>query len=541
MDSRPRPILTLCLLLAAATLISYWPVRSLPFIAYDDGFYILDNPQVTAGLSWPGVRWAFTTLHEANWHPLTWLSHQLDVSLFGLWAGGHHLTNLLLHLINTLLLFFLLHRTTGAQWRSAVVAGLFALHPLHVESVAWVAERKDLLCACFTLLSLLAYHRYTLGRRWGLPLVILTFALALLAKPMAVTLPCLMLLLDAWPLQRTATISWWRLVGEKLPLFLLAAGSSVITVIAQRAGGAMISTKHADLPLRLSNAAVSVITYLRRTVWPSDLAVLYPFPLQIPGWQVAGSALLLAGGLLLAARCYRRHPYVLVGLLWFLGMLVPVSGLVQVGQQGMADRYTYLPLIGLFIAAVWLGADLTRNRRRPLLAASALILLTGCIFATRSQLAHWASSETLFRRALAVTERNYVMHMNLGNELKKSGRLDAALAEYLTATAIQPYNPDTHYYLADGLHAAGRLDEAVTQYQIALRLRPNFLEAHNNLGATYYRQGKLAEAIVHYTEALRLQPDDPIARTNLETTKAELAQKQTPDSKLMLQRREGSP
>lgn len=523
--------------LALLTISLYWVVGTYPFVAYDDGFYILDNPKVTAGLSRAGVHWAFTTFHEANWHPLTWLSHQLDITLFGLWAGGHHLTNLAIHLANTVLLCHLLFRLTGNPWRSGLVAALFAIHPLHVESVVWVAERKDLLCSLFVLLTLHAYYRYSKGTRGAYLLALTGFVAALLAKPMAVTVPFLLLLLDYWPLDRSKTLSWQRLGVEKIPFLVLAIASSVVTVIAQRSGGALVSIQNADIPLRLANAVVSVARYLRRTIWPHDLAALYPFPLTIPTWQVAASAALLVTLLLTAIVCRQRRPYLLFGMLWFMGMLVPVSGLIQVGQQGMADRYTYLPLIGVFIGLVWLVADLAAawQSHTSILVATSLMVLIACWLSTSTQLSYWRNSEALFRRALAVTDRNYVMHLNLGNEYKNTGRLNEAINEYLIAVGIMPLNPDTHCYLADGLHAAGKLDEAVVQYQVALRIKPNFAEAHNNLGATFYKQGKLAEAIIHYTEALRLDPNDPLARTNLQTTQAELAasqQKQAEQKKL---------
>jgi tetratricopeptide (TPR) repeat protein len=523
--------------LTLLTISLYWVVGTYPFVAYDDGFYILDNPKVTAGLSWAGLRWAVSTFHEANWHPLTWLSHQLDSSLFGLWAGGHHLTNLAIHIANTLLLCHLLFRLTDKPWRSAFVAALFAIHPLHVESVAWVAERKDLLCSLFVLLTLHAYYQYTKGTSGAYILALTAFVAALLAKPMAVTVPFLLLLLDFWPLSRINTSQWRHLCVEKIPFLIMAIASSVVTVIAQRSGGAIVSIQNADIPLRLANAVVSVARYLRRTIWPNDLAALYPFPLTIPPWQIATSAAIIVTLLLVAVAWRQRRPYLLFGLLWFMGMLVPVSGLIQVGQQGMADRYTYLPLIGVFVGLVWLAADLAADWRirQSYLAIAGLIVLGACWLTTSTQLSYWRSSEILFRRALAVTSRNYVMHLNLGNEYKNTGRLNEAINEYLVAVGIMPLNPDTHCYLADGLHAAGRLDDAVVQYLVALRIKPTFAEAHNNLGATFYKQGKLIEAINQYTEALRLNPHDPIAQTNLRTTRAELAagqQKQAEQKKL---------
>jgi tetratricopeptide (TPR) repeat protein len=531
--------LAAAVVLVIVTLAVYWPVGHYPFVGYDDGFYVTENPQVAAGLSWAGVRWAFTTFHEANWHPLTWLSHQLDATLFGLDAGGHHRTNLLLHAGNGLLLGFLLLRLTGSLWPSTAVAALFALHPLNVESVAWVAERKNLLSTLLFLLALLAYRRYI--RQPGAAnylLVALLFALGLLAKPMLVTFPCVLLLLDWWPLGRVAGSGvpaaredaaveqrrWSALVREKVPLFLLAAAASVVTLVAQRSEGAVVARESLGYGLRLANALVAYVAYLAKAIWPTELAPLYPFPTAVPAWQWGGAQLLLAGLTAAAFRLRRRAPCLLAGWLWYLGTLVPVIGLVQVGQQAMADRYAYLPFIGLFGAVAGGVAELVRGRRhRQLLAgailAGALLLLA---LQTRHQLFFWRDTETLVRHTLAVTRDNFVMHHNLGNELERQGRFAEALAEQAAAAALRPGNAESRFFLANALYAVERYEDAVREYRIALKLKPEYPAAHNNLGAALHRLGRRDEALSHYAEALRLDPADAKARHNLEELQREL-------------------
>lgn len=420
----------IALALVFSTFAAYWPVTGNQFVAYDDPSYVTDNLQVTAGLSVSSALWAFSTTHGANWHPLTWLSHQADVSLFGLNPGRHHLTNLLLHVLNTLLVLLLLNRLTGAFWRSALVAALFALHPLHVESVAWVSERKDLLCAAFFLAALLAYQRFCVQQRalrWHLTSLGL-FTCALLAKPMAVTLPVLLLLLDWWPLGRFSRGAWRRLVVEKVPFLLLSLASSWITFIAQRSGGAVVTLDHIGIGMRIANAIFSLAAYLMKMLWPTRLAALYPFPESIPVGQLSSALLLLV--LLGAGALWqlRRRPYVLFGLGWYLVMLVPVIGLVQVGNQAMADRYTYLPLLGIFLA-ISFGVTELFTDREMLLAGMCVALLAGLTLATRYQVLVWRDSETLYRHALAVTENNRYMRHNLADELTRQGRWREASQE----------------------------------------------------------------------------------------------------------------
>ena len=464
---RQRPALILGIAITLLTLALYWRVQGHGFLHYDDYQYVVDNPHVRHGLTRQGVLWALTSGYASNWHPLTWLSHMLDCELYGLNPQGHHLNNLLLHIANALLLFRLLLRMTGALWRSAFVAALFALHPLHVESVAWVAERKDVLSTLFWMLTLGAYLRYRerpTGTRYLATLFL--FALGLAAKPMLVTLPFVLLLLDCWPLGRMPSPrSLLPLVREKAPFFVLAALSSVITFWVQSHWGAVVLS----IPLkeRLANALVSYVGYGAKMLWPVNLACFYPHPLDgLPLWQAAGALLLLAGVTVAVVRAGRRLPYLAVGWLWYLGTLVPVIGLVQVGAQAMADRYTYVPLIGLFVMLSWGAGSLAAKGPLPKIATAALsaALLAALLPLTWSQISHWKDSETLFAHALEVTDRNLLAHNNLGNALARQGRLEEA-----------------EFHLVE-----------------ALRLRPDYAAAQNNLGILRLRQGRFEEAAGHF-------------------------------------------
>ena len=440
--SRPRIV---CALLALVTLLVYLPVRHHAFVDYDDLDYVTENPMVQAGLTWSGFQWAFTTLDASNWHPLTWLSHTVDCQLFGLNAGGHHLVSVLFHATNAVLLLLLLWRLTGAFWQSAFIAALFAWHPLHVESVAWVAERKDVLSTFFGLLTLMAYVRYAQRRaKVDYLLALFFFACGLMSKPMLVTLPFVFLLLDYWPLRRV-TGNGWQVTGdkkpvgklstrnssasafgcgatapkrseggqlstilEKWPFFALAAASCVVTFVAQQRGEAVAPLEKYPLSSRIENAAVAYVKYLFNSVYPVNLAVIYPLPKEIPWVQVVGAMMVLAVISWVIWRARRQRPYLLTGWLWYLGMLVPVVGLVQVGLQSMADRYTYLPLIGVFIGVVFGLGDLAKKLRlkSTVLILVAVFVLAGCLFATARQLRFWRDGETLFERALAVTKDN---------------------------------------------------------------------------------------------------------------------------------------
>ncbi len=486
----------------------YAPVARHGFITYDDPEYVTDNLEVRGGLSWEGIRWAFGTTHAANWHPLTWLSHQADVELFGLRAGGHHLMSVLIHLLAAVGLFLALRGMTGALWPSLLVAALFAAHPLHVESVAWAAERKDVLAGLGFMATLLAYLHYL--RRPGalrLSAVSALFAVALLAKPMVVTLPLVLLLLDRWPLGRWKPGMGRRLAAEKMPLLVLAAAVAAVTMRAQAEWGALRSSDVVPLPARLGNAAVSAVSYLMKTAWPARLAVYYPHPgLALPWWQAWGATALLAAVTAAALRLRDKSPSLLTGWGWYLVMLAPVAGLVQAGGQGMADRYTYLPLIGIFAAVVW-GLAGTAGRRPAAAAGPAAVLLLLLALAARRQVGYWKDSETLFRHALAVTgEDNRVARDNLGQALLEKGKMEEAGALFSRAAAADPRDADARYFLGNILLARGYVEQAVARYREALLIDPGHFQASNNLGVALGRQGKNQEAVVRLRESVRLYP-----------------------------------
>ncbi|MBI3620814.1 MAG: tetratricopeptide repeat protein [Nitrospirae bacterium] len=520
--------LFISLLLMVITITVFWPVGEHGFIAYDDDQYVTENRQVQQGVTLQGVQWAFTTVRAGNWHPLTWLSHMLDVDLYGMSPAGHHLTNLLLHVGNVLLLLGVLRRLTGALWPSAFVAALFAVHPLHVESVAWIAERKDVLSALFWLLTLWAYLCYTEqpGVRRYL-LVVLTFAAGLLAKPMLVTLPFVLLLLDYWPLGRFPSGQWsapakrwqiWRLMREKAPLAVLSFASCMVTYAAQQAGGAIKTFGVISLSARIENALVAYVSYIGLLLWPHNLAVFYPHPgPTLPLWQVAGAVVALGGVTLLVLLAGKRLPYLAVGWFWYLGTLVPVIGLVQVGGQAMADRYTYLPFTGLFIIIAWGVSDLTAGWRhqKRVLALVAVGVLTVLVAAAWVQIGYWRTSVTLFEHALEVTGGNYVAHNGLANELARQGRLKEAEDQYLQALQIKPDFAEAHNNFGLLLAQQGKLEIAVAHYSKALWLEPNLARAHYNLGIVLAQQDKFYEAGAHYTQAILSMPDFADAYNNL--------------------------
>ncbi len=470
--------LALGLLVAAV----YAPVRSFPFVVYDDKEFVTENPPVAAGLTADGVAWAFTRAHSGNYVPLTWLGHMLDVELFGFDAGAHHVVNAVLHAAAAALLFAALLSLTGAPWPSAFTAALFALHPAHVESVAWVSERRDTLSAVFWMLVLLAWARFVRAPgRGSYALVMLAFGLGLLAKPMLMTLPVVLLLLDRWPLGRAEP--WPALVREKVPLFALAAAVAFVAVVAQRAGGAVASLAQVPLSSRVGNAVVAAARYLGVTLWPADLAVFYPFEFEHPAWKVAGAACLLGCVTAAALAARRRFPYLLVGWLWYAFTLFPVIGLVQVGSQGMADRYTYLPMVGLGIACAWGAADLAARwpRARAPLGALAIAVVAAWAVVARAQLQTWRDSVALFENALAVSGEHPVVHLNLGEAHEDAGRLDLARTHYERGLALAPGVAQLHLRLgallsrvgdrtgaasqlgagAAALHRAGRRGEAI--------------------------------------------------------------------------------
>ncbi|MCK4469282.1 MAG: tetratricopeptide repeat protein [Desulfobacterales bacterium] len=514
--NKPRNIqqnlpLIISLLLIAAILITYWQVKDFDFICFDDRPYVTENHHVRAGLTIKGFTWAFTSFHVSNWHPLTWLSHMLDRELYGLNPMGHHWTSLQIHIANTLLLFFILQYMTGALWRSAFVTALFALHPLHVESVAWVAERKDVLSTFFGMLALLSYCRY--AKQPSLAkylLTILFLSMGLMAKPMLVTLPFLLLLLDFWPLARLRSETLSRLVLEKIPLFVPVVISSCLTFMAQQSSGAVKPLESFSLTVRIANAFVSYASYAVKAIWPHNLTVFYPHPgNSLPLWQVFGAILLVGGASFLAIRSLKKYPYIAVGLFWYLGMLVPVIGLVQVGPQAMADRYTYIPMTGLFIVITWGFSDLSTkwHYRKIVLALFAVIILSALTVSTFFQLGYWRNSVALFERAVSITENNCLAHNNLGAALLEKGKPDEAVLHLKEALRIEPGCRAALYNLGAALSAQGKLDEAVLHYNDVLKINPKDAIVHNNLADVLSVQGKLNEAVLHYNEALKIDPD----------------------------------
>jgi len=497
-------------LLAAVTLAVFWQVTQCDFVDFDDPRYVTENTQVQKGITLEGVRWAFTTFHFANWHPLTWISHLSDVQLFGLRPGWHHLTNLLLHVANTVLLFVVLFRMTKARWESVVVAALFALHPLHVESVAWVSERKDVLSTFFWLLTMGAYCRYVErpGPRRYL-LVVLFFALGLMSKPMLVTLPFVLLLLDYWPLQRfqqSAQIR--RLLWEKLPLLGLSLSSSIVTMIAQKRGGALVSVETFPLTDRISNAFVAYLVYIGKTIWPSDLAVSYPYPPSLPIWQVIGAVVLMTAITITVIRKARRAPYLAVGWLWFAGTLVPVIGIVQVGIQARADRYTYVPLIGLFIMAAWGISELSRNwrYRREAAVASSVAVVVFLSLVTRTQVGYWQNSFALFEHALKVTENNYTIYYNEGTAYLLGGNYLEAIGDYDKAIEINP-NYARAYNNRGVAHAKlGNDQQAIGDFARAIEILPQFAEAYFNRGDAYLQMDDFRRAEEDFSKAIEIKP-----------------------------------
>jgi len=475
--------------LAVATFTVYAQVFDHAFLNYDDPDYVTANRHVLAGVTRDGLTWTLTATHASNWHPVTWLSHMVDCQLHGTNAGGHLLTNVVLHVANTLLLFALLARLTGAAGRSAFVAVLFALHPLHVESVAWVAERKDVLSTTFAMLTLWSYVRFVESprARTYLPMILL-YGLGLMTKPMLVTLPFVLLLLDYWPLRRMASRPLRALIVEKLPLFVLAALSSAVTMVVQRAE-ALSSLTALPFSRRISHAVTSYVGYLARAFWPADLAVFYPYPPALPLGEVLAAAVLLVGVTVTVLRMARAYPYLPVGWLWYLGTLVPVIGIVQAGLHSMADRHTYVPLIGIFIIVAWGVPDLLARvpRRQAVLAIGACAVSAACALITWRQLGHWHDSGTLFEHALAVTTDNFVAHNNLGEERMRQGRVREASEHFREAVRLEPRFALAHVNLGGALFSDGRIEEAIAQHAEALRLSPDDADAHYNLGVALYR------------------------------------------------------
>jgi tetratricopeptide (TPR) repeat protein len=511
---------------AAITGLVFGQTVGFPFINLDDNAYVFKNAQVARGVTLEGIGWAFTHVHSGNWHPITWLSHMLDCQVYGLNPGGHHLTNVLLHTGTAILLFALLQQMTGSRWRSAFVAIVFAIHPLRVESVAWVAERKDVLSGLFFVLTIGAYVRYVRSpsiTRYGLLAVL--FALGLMSKPMLITLPFVLLLLDYWPLNRLTVAgneedgrasTTRRLAAEKLPLVALGAASSLVTLFAQKV--ALQPLSHISLAERIGNAIISCVIYLRQMLWPRNLAPFYPFNRQeIVGSTVVFSLFVLV---LISTAVFvwgRRHRYLVTGWLWYLIMLAPVIGILQVGNQSRADRYTYLPQIGLLLLFTWMAGDLSaRLPRRPLILGIVAATIVSCLaFAAHLQASYWRNSETLWIHTLSCTTDNATAEENLGQAVYDQGRVKEALAHFQKAIEINPKQPFVHSLLGVAFLEQGRVEDSLAHLETAIQINPDDGDAHYNLGNTFLQMGRAQQAIAQYSRALEINTYDIEARNNL--------------------------
>lgn len=556
------------LILIVLILSAYWPVQNFEFVAYDDQIYVTRNYQIQSGLTFKTFIYSFTDTRTSNWHPLTMLSHALDWQLFGNNAGGHHWMNLIIHIFNTILLFLLLNIMTGAIWRSAAVAALFAIHPINVESVAWVAERKNVLSTIFWFLTMLFYVWYVRKPGWKryLP-VFLCFVLGLMSKPMLVTLPFVLLLMDFWPLKRMAfsdlntdpsysfgmkeKISF--LILEKIPLLFMTAASMMLTFYAAKSIGTVAPFSTVSLTQRIYNAILSYFFYLKKLFWPTDLAVFYPLRDDISLQQLLPAVLVLVAVTAIFCRYYKKHPYLAVGWFWYLGTLVPVIGIVQVGGQSMADRYAYIPFIGIFIALIWAIADLIRNRLFKMITVFFIVvMLIGLSVVTHKQILYWKNSFTLFERALSVTKENAIALIGMGNELIKQDKIDDAIFHFNEAIKVNSKNPanyiafvnlgqalslqkknteaieafkkslsinptctEAYHQLGFVLFQSGRVDEAIAAYQQAIAFNNDYPPYHESLGNAFLKQGKIPEAINEYMEVLRNQPNNPRTHNNL--------------------------
>ena len=524
-------VLAVCVFLAGIVWLVFGQTLRHDFVNFDDGAYVYKNPEVSRGLTTEGIVWAFTHSHSSNWHPLTWISHMLDCQFYGLNPSGHHLTNILLHAANAVLLFLLLWQLTASLWRSAFVAAIFAIHPLRVESVAWVAERKDLLSGLFFILTIWAYVRYVRGpySRGRYVLVLVFFAIGLMCKPMLVTLPAVLLLLDYWPLRRIdaksdRAINSFRIprevVLEKLPLLGVAAASCLATIVAQQT--ALQPLANISLPLRAGNAAIACVVYIGQLLWPSNLAAFYPLSVSdITIARVLLSLLLLAA-ISITVFLFRRHRYLVTGWVWYLIMLAPVIGVLQVGSQAHADRYTYLPEIGLVLLFTWIVADLSVRWPYPgLLVSVVSVAIIGVLaFSAHTQASFWKDSETLWTQALSRTSDNLTAELNLGEAVYKLGRSSEAIAHFERALQIDPSQASAYSSLGAALLDSGRPSESLAALQKAIELDPRSSDAHYNLANTFLQLGRGPDAIVHYKRALELAPDEIETMNNLAWTLA---------------------
>ena len=537
--TRYRSEIIVSLFLIVSVFAVYWQVGNHAFIILDDDDYVTENRHVQAGWTMEGLGWAFTTRFHRHWHPLTWLSHMTDSQLFGLDAGWHHLSSVFLHMANSLLLFFVFRRMTGALFRSAFVAALFALHPLHVEPVAWVADRKDVLSAFFWMLTMWAYVRY--AEHPGVTkyaLVFAAFILGLMAKSMVVTLPFVLLLMDYWPLERFEfgpsrregkpknrkglharyqKAAALRLIWEKALFFLIVAACGVVAVVVFQSTFNPNLSRYLPTKLHMASSLVYYVSYIGKIFYPLNLATPYPDPHMVPLWHVGGAGLLLLGISFLVFWHRRRYPYLLVGWLWYLITLVPVIGLVRFGPHKLADRYTYIPLIGIFVILAWGVPDLVTGwrYRRMVMAMSTVMVLLGCMMGTWLQVRYWKDSISVFKHAVNVTADNAMAHNNLGVALSQQGHFKEAIHHYSEAIRIRPDHAKAHNNLGLRLAEQGRLTEAIHHYSEAIRIEPDYAQAHNTLGVALSRQGRLTEAMGHFSEALKIKPGYAEAHNNM--------------------------
>jgi tetratricopeptide (TPR) repeat protein len=512
-------------LLAVLILLVYAPARHYGFVDLDDPQYVSENPFVANGLTWTTVKWAFTSVHASYWLPLIWLSHALDIQLYGLNAGGHHVTNVLLHLVDTILLFALLHRITGAMGRSAFVAGLFAIHPLHVESVVWLTERKDVLSTLFLFLTIWMYVEYVhRPSRSRYLLALAFFTLGLLSKAMLVTLPFMLLLLDVWPLGRITITQWrlspdqrvvlYRLAREKFPFLALALVAAIVTYLTQQLTGAVANTSQISVGFRVENALVSYVMYVVQMLWPSNLALFYPYPRSLPPVLVAASAIGLVAATVIVIRSTRRYPYLAVGWFWYLGSLVPVIGFIQAGDQARADRFTYVPLIGVFIMIAWGAYDLI-GRPRALAVCGGLALAAAALVA-RVQVGYWRSNTELWEHALRAADESYVAHTNLGLAVFARAKTDSAITEFRAALRLRPDFAEAYNDLGVALANRGDTEGAIQAFLNAVRAKPTQAPSHYNAAVLLAGKGDTTAAVTHLELALQIEPTYADARRELE-------------------------
>lgn len=506
------------LVLLAATLGAYLQVADFSFIDYDDPTFVAKNLHLQHGLTISAMLWALKSTYAANWLPLTWVSYMLDYQLHGLDAGWYHLTNVFLHTLSVLLLYRVLNQMTGTRWCSAFVAFIFALHPVHIEPVVWISERKEVLCGVFWVLTISAYVHYVNHPSTGRYLAVAGLLCGgLLSKAMIVTLPFALLLLDVWPLNRLNRTSARGLCLEKVPLLALSGIASLITFFAQKGGGSVSSIELVPLHLRISNSLISYVVYVIKFVWPTNLAVIYPFRADFRWWQVLGAGLILALVTAFTLFEIKRRPYLAVGWLWFLGILFPVVGLVQIGTQSRADRYCYIPFIGLSIVVAWGAAEISARWkwRKPITAIALTAVCSAAFLTTRNQIGHWRDSITLFEHALDVTPANWVAHNGVAHTLLAEGRVEEAVPHLEASLSIEPNAPESHVMLGDALGRLDRMDAAEAQFRDAVRLQPDNPDAVEGLGMILTEKGEMNEALVHLLQAIRMRPDDPDSHYNL--------------------------